>query len=59
MLTVYVYPNGEVYEEPPSNMSDDYESRHTCICRVCGHIFEPHYNEPLASCLCGTVEWDN
>jgi hypothetical protein len=27
------------------------------ICTDCGEFFEHHYDEPFASCGCGTSEW--
>lgn len=57
MKTVYVYPDGEQYDEPPSWKSDDYEVRQTDLCTSCDTELEPHYGEPFASCECGTSEW--
>lgn len=54
---VYVYPNGEVYEEMPSNTSDDFEVRYAGHCDKCDSRVTPHYGEPLASCNCHTGEW--
>ena len=57
MCKVYVYPNGEVYDTPQQNMSDDYEVRETDFCEVCEEFLIPHYAEPFASCNCGTMEY--
>jgi len=57
LLTVYVYPNGENYEEPPSHMSDDYIVRQTTLCEVCDTVLNLSYDEPIASCLCHAQEW--
>lgn len=57
LINVYVYPDDEVYEEPPSWKSDDYEIRKQGDCEVCGCPIVPHYGEPLASCECYTQEW--
>lgn len=54
---VCVYPTGEQYNEPPEYMSDDYEERYTTLCHTCDSELELHYQEPLASCSCGTQEW--
>ncbi len=56
-IDVYVYPDDEVYEEPPSWKSDDYEIRKQGACEICGQPIVPHYGEPLASCDCCTQEW--
>lgn len=57
MVEVYVYPDGEQYEQPPSWKSDDYEVRKTELCVKCDNILTIHYSEPHASCECGTREW--
>lgn len=57
LKTVYVYPDGEQYDEPPSWKSDDYEVRETALCETCDTELEIHYGEPFASCECGTGEW--
>lgn len=56
-LTVYVYPDGENYSEPPSWKSDDYEVRSTDVCDKCNEQLHISYNEPFATCNCGTQEW--
>lgn len=56
-LKVYVYPDGEVYVEPPSWRSDDYEVREAPYCVDCDLFMDPHYGEPFASCSCKTIEW--
>jgi len=56
-VKVYVYPDGMVYEEPPSWASDDYEVREAPYCEECDELMEPHYAEPFASCSCKTIEW--
>lgn len=57
VVKVYVYPDGMVYEEPPSWASDDYEVRYAPYCKDCDELMEPHYAEPFASCSCKTMEW--
>jgi len=57
LFTVYVYPDGEVYEHPSTWKSDDYQERKTAYCNKCESMIEPHYMEPFASCNCGTQEW--
>ncbi len=57
LMDVYVYPDDEVYEEPPSWKSDDYEVRKQGYCDKCECPIVPHYGEPLASCDCFTQEW--
>jgi hypothetical protein len=57
LKVVYVYPDGEQYEEPPLYKSDDYEVRRTALCTTCDSEFEIHYAESFASCECGTTEW--
>ena len=58
LMDVYVYPDGEVYEEEPPNWkSDDYEIRKQGACEQCGQPIIPHYGEPFASCECYTQEW--
>jgi hypothetical protein len=56
-VKVYVYPDGMVYEEPPSWASDDYEVREAPYCEECDELMEPHYAEPFTSCSCKTIEW--
>lgn len=56
-VKVYVYPDGMVYEDPPSWSSDDYEMREAPYCEQCDELMEPHYGEPFASCNCKTIEW--
>lgn len=57
MNTVYVYPDGEIYDEPPSWKSDDYEVRQTRLCETCDEELTVEYSEPFAHCKCGTQEW--
>jgi len=57
LLTVYVYPNGDNYAEPPSYMSDDYEIRQTTLCEECDTVLDITWNEPIASCMCMDQEW--
>ena len=57
LITVYVYPDGENYEEPPSWKSDDYFIRQTSICTVCDTVLDLEYEGPFGSCKCGTTEW--
>lgn len=54
---VYVYPDDENYESPPSWKSDDYEVRQTDLCTRCDTEYHIHYGEPFASCECWTSEW--
>ena len=54
---VYVYPDGEQYEEPPSWKSDDYETRETALCATCDEELQIEGGKPFASCPCGTQEW--
>lgn len=56
MNTVYVYPDGEIYDEPPSWKSNDYETRQTQLCETCDEELTIEYNEPFAHCKCGTQE---
>jgi hypothetical protein len=56
-MKVYVYPDGENYEEPPTSKSDDFEIRETDVCQTCNEVLHIHYAEPLASCSCYTQEW--
>jgi len=56
-VKVYVYPDGEWFYTPPEWKSDDYEIRVMGYCDKCDSNVVPHYNEPLASCDCGTQEW--
>lgn len=58
MKTIYAYPDGEQYDEPPAWKSDDYETRETMLCETCDADLEVHYSEPFASCKCGTHEWN-
>jgi hypothetical protein len=55
--TVYIYPDGSNYDEPPSYMSDDYLVRQTTLCEVCDTLLDISYDEPIASCKCGGQEW--
>lgn len=57
MYAVCVYPDDEQYTEQPRWKSDDYELRVTAFCEKCDSELEIHYQEPLASCVCGTQEW--
>lgn len=57
MKTVYVYPDDENYDQPPSWKSDDYEVRQTDLCEKCDTELHIHYAEPFSSCDCGTQEW--
>jgi hypothetical protein len=43
--TVYVYPDGENYSEPPQ------------LCETCDEELTIEYDEPFAHCKCGTQEW--
>lgn len=54
---VFVYVDNTCSEEPLEWMSDDYAVRYTQNCEQCGYLLEPHYDEPFASCECGTREW--
>jgi hypothetical protein len=56
-IPVYVYPDGEVYDNIPQYKSDDYEIRGQGYCPECDGPIVPHYGEPFASCECGTQEW--
>ena len=56
-MQVYVYPDGEVYEQAVDWKSDDYEIREQGYCAHCDSDIVPHYNEPFASCDCCTQEW--
>ena len=56
-IPVYVYPDGEVYENIPQYKSDDYEVRGQGRCPECDGPIVPNYGEPFASCECGTREW--
>jgi len=40
-----------------SHKSDDYRIRQAAFCPVCYRLVVPDYNEPTASCDCGTMEW--
>lgn len=57
LYAVCVYPDDEQYTKPPSWKSDDYELRATAPCEECDDELDIHYQEPLASCACGTQEW--
>lgn len=56
-VNVYIYPDEEQYEEPVSWKSDDYQVRISACCDKCGELLELAYQEPFASCSCGTQEW--
>lgn len=56
-MKVYVYPDNEQYENPPSWKSDDYEVRETELCQTCDTVLEIEYQKPFATCLCHTQEW--
>ena len=51
---IYVYPDNEIYEQPPSWKSDDYETRDTALCLECDEELRVEYAKPFASCACGT-----
>jgi hypothetical protein len=53
---VYVFPDGEVYEIPPTWKSDDYEIRYVKYCEKCDSTVVPFHGEPLGACACGIVE---
>ena len=57
LTEVYVYPDGEQYDTPPTWKSDDYQKRETMLCEKCDNELQVHYGEPYASCECGTTEW--
>lgn len=62
MITVHIWPDGEFcYEEELQEMlnsrTDDYITKETDVCEVCKSVFELYYDEPFASCDCGTREW--
>lgn len=54
---VYVFPDGEVYQELPTWKSDDYEIRLSTHCDKCDETITPYYMKPFASCDCGTQDW--
>lgn len=58
MAKVYVYPDGEQYDEPPTWKSDDYEVREGGYCETCDEELTIHYAEPFASCRCGKRPWE-
>lgn len=57
LFTVYVYPDGENYDGPPDWKSDDFIIRKSTNCNVCGYTLYLSYDEPFATCECGTQEW--
>jgi hypothetical protein len=40
-----------------SHMSDDYVVRLTEYCEKCDQLLELDYDQPIASCSCGSQEW--
>lgn len=57
LFEVFVYPDGYNTTVPAEWMSDDYSVRKTAICHVCGEPLWLEYDEPIASCSCGSQEW--
>ena len=57
LFKVYVYPDGENYDGPVDWKSDDYQIRRSALCEDCGYTLYLDYDEPFASCECGTREW--
>ena len=50
---VHVSPDNSMSKEP----KEGSEKRTTYLCPKCRIWMVPHFNEPLASCKCGTAEW--
>jgi hypothetical protein len=62
LIPIYIWADGtyclkEDLEEFIAFISDDYVTRKTCACCQCGQLYIPEYDEPFASCECGTSEW--
>lgn len=59
-MKIRIWPDGDsqLTDEPAYEWkSDDFIIRETALCENCNHVLIPEYNEPFASCLCGTQEW--
>lgn len=57
LINVLVYPDGYNTTVAAEWMSDDYRVRRTTICETCREPLWLEYDEPIASCNCGSQEW--
>lgn len=62
-MKIRIWPDGEfqflLTEDTPLYYwkSDDFVVREGEVCKDCETMIVPDYDEPFASCQCGTMEW--